>query len=45
MKLAEIEARLDNLEDRLSEYTATTETLQQVVEYLTRELNKYKNDN
>ncbi len=45
MKLAEIETRLDNLEDRLSEYTAQTETLQQVVEYLTRELNKYQNEN
>ena len=39
----DLENRIDNLEDRLSEYT--TETLQQVVEYLTRELNKYKNDN
>ena len=45
MKLAEIESRIDNLEDRLSEYTAQTETLQQVVDYLTRELNKYKNEN
>lgn len=41
----DLENRIDNLKDKLSEYTATTETLQQVVEYLTRELNKYKNDN
>jgi len=41
----DLENRIDNLEDKLFEYSTTTETLQQVVEYLTRELNKYKNDN
>lgn len=43
--LKDLEARIDNIEDKLFEYTTTTETLQQVVDYLTRELNKYKNEN
>lgn len=43
--LKDLETRIDNIEDKLFEYSATTETLQQAVDYLTRELNKYKNDN
>jgi hypothetical protein len=40
----DLEARIDNIEDKLFEYTTTTESLQLVVEYLLRELNKYHPD-
>lgn len=43
--ISALEERILNIEDKLEEYTTTTESLQLVVEYLLRELNKYQNEN
>lgn len=43
MNLAELETRIDDIEDKLQEYTSKLATIESILEYLTRELNKYNN--
>lgn len=43
MNFTELEVRIDNIEDKLQEYTNKLESIESILEYLTRELNKYNN--